>query len=166
MTKLKADCTVEEWSAIRVRARGYDSKQRQKPERKKYMQRYLHAYTKTPAYRAWDNSRYGRDARKKQTTSAFRQRTYGLSEGQFTTLLAFQDCKCAVCGRPFSHANRFTKEVVDHCHAGAQVRGLLCAACNLAEGYIKKTGLSPASFGEKLAAYLDNPPMRIVELVV
>ncbi len=60
---------------------------------------------------------------------------------------------CAVCGRKL-------KLCVDHCHDTGKVRGLLCSACNLLEGHIRKVGLSPTEFAHRLQAYLDNPPFQ------
>lgn len=52
----------------------------------------------------------------------------------------------------------------DHCHGSGIPRGLLCNNCNAAEGHIESTGLSPKEFGERLAAYLDNPPAQCMEV--
>lgn len=60
------------------------------------------------------------------------KRTYGITEGHFNDLLAWQGGGCAICG---------TKEPggrgsfhVDHCHTNGNIRGLLCHSCNVALG--------------------------------
>jgi hypothetical protein len=56
-------------------------------------------------------------------------RQYGISQAQYEAMVVSQDGKCAICretpDRPL---------VIDHCHAGGQVRGLLCHRCNVSIG--------------------------------
>lgn len=56
-----------------------------------------------------------------------RGRLYGLQPGEYDTLFALQDGKCAICQR-----ERLLD--VDHDHATKRVRGLLCRLCNTALG--------------------------------
>jgi len=49
-----------------------------------------------------------------------------LTEDEYIDLLAFQNGRCAICGRP--PKNRRLN--VDHDHRTGEVRGLLCHRCN------------------------------------
>ncbi len=62
-----------------------------------------------------------------------RKRLYGLSESDLNTLIHSQQSKCAICFEPFVDS----KFHVDHDHATGNVRGLLCARCNLGLGSFK-----------------------------
>ena len=63
------------------------------------------------------------------------KKTYGITLEQYDAMLESQDGECAICGtcEPGGRG-RFH---VDHCHSSEEVRGLLCAACNLALGNFK-----------------------------
>lgn len=52
------------------------------------------------------------------------------TQQDFDALLAKQDERCAICGRPFVKTPH-----VDHCHKTKIVRGLLCVRCNFLLGY-------------------------------
>lgn len=57
-------------------------------------------------------------------------RKYGISEGEYRSLLAAQEGGCAICGaRPAGKRLH-----IDHCHTTGTVRGLLCSNCNLGIG--------------------------------
>lgn len=49
---------------------------------------------------------------------------YGIDMEEYNRLHAQQEGKCAICLKPNDNL------WVDHCHAGGQVRGLLCPKCN------------------------------------
>ncbi|MFE5092072.1 endonuclease VII domain-containing protein [Streptomyces sp. NPDC056638] len=51
--------------------------------------------------------------------------TYGLSNEEYETILAYQGDRCAICLE-----TRRTNLAVDHCHKTEAIRGLLCARCN------------------------------------
>lgn len=55
---------------------------------------------------------------------------YGITVEQYDCLLEAQGGVCAICGA----APGKRRLDVDHCHAGTQVRGLLCSHCNTALG--------------------------------
>lgn len=154
MPKLKSQCTPEEWAAIRERAKASNAKQRAKPERQAYMREYMATYMKTDSYRERDNARYGEQRREAQL-ARFRQRKYGVTEKQTIDLLWLQGNCCAVCRRPF---NEKTRPCLDHCHQSGKHRGLLCRMCNTFEGFLRRLGLTPEEFAERLQAYLANPP--------
>lgn len=91
-----------------------------------------------------------------------RQLATGVSPEMYAELMAFQEGRCAICGCDLMKG----RVAADHCHDTKKPRGLLCLACNAAEGMIKKTGLDPVEFGRSLAAYLANPPADVVALTV
>jgi len=68
-------------------------------------------------------------------------RRFGLTPQRYDEILAAQDGKCAICGTTegWFHpgAGRKKRLSVDHCHAGGQVRGLLCDLCNMGIGRFK-----------------------------
>jgi hypothetical protein len=92
----------------------------------------------------------------REAVAAINRRTmlktkYGMTEKVFSMLLAAQGYKCAVCGTeaPGGKGNGF---VVDHCHTGGQIRGLLCTSCNTGLGLFKD---SPETLS-KAIKYLQN----------
>lgn len=80
------------------------------------------------------------------------RRMYGITKEQYDELLAFQNNKCAICGKTQEPDGR--RLAIDHCHTTGKVRGILCNNCN--------NGLG--SFGDniegmlKAIEYLKNPP--------
>lgn len=56
-------------------------------------------------------------------------RKYGLTPEDYQRMLAAQGGACAICNAT-EPGGRYTMMHVDHCHAGGQIRGLLCNACN------------------------------------
>lgn len=57
---------------------------------------------------------------------------YGLTVEQYDAMVSAQSGRCLICnGEPAR------KLVVDHCHAGGQVRGLLCHGCNVGIGHLR-----------------------------
>ena len=81
------------------------------------------------------------------------QKKTGFSVEAFKRTLIDQGGRCAICGGLFDSKN---KPHADHDHATGAGRGLLCRSCNMAEGFIKKTGLTSAEFGKRLQQYLDS----------
>lgn len=65
-----------------------------------------------------------------------RKHRLGLTHAEYEELLAEQDGKCAICGKPESKVlnGRVTHLAVDHCHRTLQRRGLLCHRCNVLLG--------------------------------
>ncbi|MDP3940356.1 MAG: endonuclease domain-containing protein [Deltaproteobacteria bacterium] len=82
------------------------------------------------------------------------------SPDQIGILLHYQDHTCGICGCTIA-----ASAACDHDHTTGEYRGLLCMPCNVTEGYIRKSGLTPAEYGARLEAYLANPPASIFELV-
>jgi hypothetical protein len=59
---------------------------------------------------------------------------YNIPRDAYTTMVASQDNKCAVCGEQCRSGRRLA---VDHCHKSGKVRGLLCRSCNVGLGHFK-----------------------------
>jgi hypothetical protein len=111
----------------------------------------------TTAYQEYHKA-YQNSARvRKISAERERQRRYCFPIGLFDKLMKIQNYSCAVCERPF--ASMKSKNIhADHCHDAKKPRGILCQECNLAEGAIKKIGLSPYEFAVSLEHYLLSPP--------
>ena len=65
---------------------------------------------------------------------------YGLSRSEWEVMWEVQDGQCAICQEPMeaiSEKHNHLTAVVDHCHAGGQVRALLHSGCNRALGVFK-----------------------------
>lgn len=58
------------------------------------------------------------------------RKKYGITGAEYNAMREEQEGSCLICrGRP-------DVLVVDHCHKTGRVRGLLCASCNTALGYL------------------------------
>lgn len=68
-------------------------------------------------------------------------RRYGICIDKFQEMLEAQNYSCAICGvelvAGLPQRNTPNKPVIDHCHDGGYVRGLLCHGCNLLIGHAK-----------------------------
>lgn len=155
----KRPFTPEELEARRLKQKEYNSRPEVIERRKEYYRRpevqarYLarrEAGAQTEYLKQWRSSEHGKRVLKK---SGLRQRGFTLE--LWDALLSSQGKACAICKTPFSEPRDIH---ADHCHSSKIHRGLLCQACNHAEGQIRKTGLSPEEFGRRLSEYLGNPP--------
>lgn len=154
--KRKADCTPEEWAAIRARDREY----RKTPAQRERIRAYGAAYSRSEKGRAKDKARYT-EKRKAQLRDRAMLKKYGITAEQFAALLVLQSFRCAVCKAPFALHGKDRRFVhVDHCHSTGRVRGLLCARCNVTEGYIRSLGLTPTGYAKRLEHYLAHPPSQ------
>lgn len=71
----------------------------------------------------------GKKARERQFDDNLRRIYDGVTAEDYQRMMADQDGRCAICGTD-KPAGRGKRLHVDHCHAGGQVRGLLCVNCN------------------------------------
>jgi hypothetical protein len=60
---------------------------------------------------------------------------YGLTRNGYREIFNLQNGKCAICGVDLEILG--TNTHVDHDHASGNIRGLLCASCNLGLGYFE-----------------------------
>lgn len=75
----------------------------------------------------------------------------GVHPRLYEALLAIQEEKCAVCGRPETGK----RLALDHDHTTGAFRGLLCSTCNR---YL--VGSNTVETIKRVAAYLNDPPMN------
>lgn len=81
------------------------------------------------------------------------QKVYGLAEGDYADLYAYQGGKCAICRRATGRSKRLA---VDHDHQTGEVRGLLCSTCNKIIGFLRDDRAAVY----RMYAYLGDPPAR------
>lgn len=82
-----------------------------------------------------------------------RLKRFGLSEEDYLKLLTDQNGKCAVCKEAETEVyseGKIKMLAVDHCHKTNRIRGLLCSACNKAEGLLKSDVQRVLSLAEYL----------------
>lgn len=82
-----------------------------------------------------------RDIRREQRL----KKAYGITRAEYASILGRQNGHCATC-------DSTERLVVDHCHSKKNVRGILCAHCNLALGYV----LDNISTLNNLVLYLEK----------
>lgn len=65
---------------------------------------------------------------------------YGITEEDYIEMFNKQYSRCAICKRP---QIEFKKRLsIDHNHKTGEIRGLLCAACNLALGLLRENKIA------------------------
>jgi hypothetical protein len=75
---------------------------------------------------------------------------YGISKEDYLALVEKQGYKCASCGDDATGAEHTLH--IDHDHQTNEIRGLLCAGCNTALGWLH----DDVTRIEKLAKYIRN----------
>lgn len=173
MPKLKSEFTPEGWLAERERAKARyrESDSLKEKARERSRARYAEkreeilAKSKTPAEAEKRRQRqrvyYAANKEKCDAKSAKyrRLKRSGFTEELTAKLLDASGGHCSLCGRQFS---RNVRMCADHCHATKRPRGLLCHECNTIEGTIRKIGIDPLTFGQRLHYYLAIPPADLV----
>lgn len=90
--------------------------------------------------------------------SKYNLTSYAIYESQIRTIT-----ECTICSESVSHnkpeGKKHSTAFIDHDHETGKTRGILCQSCNIAEGYIKKTGLCPEEWGRRLIDYYEAPPL-------
>lgn len=107
-----------------------------------------------PCTRTRENARNRTPVGKVRKAGYRFKRVYGLSHEALFAMRERQGNRCAVC-RDALRPGRGTH--IDHDHDTGQVRGLLCRACNLAEGNLRGSALR----ARRLAAYLEAHAPRL-----
>ena len=99
--------------------------------REQWPEKYGTAYT-----RAW---RQRNPEKMRRYYKAGTLKKYGLTIEQFEAMVEAQDNLCAICRQPETQAYKGQTNTlsVDHHHASGQVRGLLCANCNIVVGHAR-----------------------------
>ena len=66
--------------------------------------------------------------------------TFGITLDQYEEYQKNQKNTCAICGKEETATNQYgiKKLAVDHNHLTGEVRGLLCAKCNMALGLLNE----------------------------
>lgn len=104
-----------------------------------------------------DNKKYRTDCKECRNTQEAARR-YNITVGEILNLREEQGNRCAICGThadDIEHASFSTNPlVVDHCHSGGHVRGLLCPTCNAGLGHF----MDNPEYLLKAAAYLQREP--------
>jgi hypothetical protein len=135
------------------RKRAYQLARYQDPEKRARIRLYMLDYNKRPEVKARIAKGDKRPERVTKRRDGRRAKRSGIGPQMFHALLMIQKGKCAICNATFVGMPN-----ADHDHDNQKPRGLLCRWCNVAEGYIKKTGLTPTGFAQRLEQYLANPP--------
>ena len=78
---------------------------------------------------------------------------YGVEKAELEDYFYLQGGECAICMKPFGFHDRNMH--IDHDHKTGEVRGLLCAACNMLLGHAKDNPLILF----KAISYLQDPPI-------
>lgn len=109
-----------------------------------------------PGPRCATHHRAVNKARSARAHEQMAARRYGLGPGDYDRIYAAQGGHCALCLRATGKGRR--RLSIDHDHKTSEVRGLLCSICNKILGHSR----DEPEYGERLAAYLRNPPARTV----
>jgi hypothetical protein len=62
-------------------------------------------------------------------STRYRDRTYGLPDGWYSSMMKTINGKCMICGNA-QITKTFSGLCVDHDHTSSSIRGLLCSKCN------------------------------------
>ena len=125
LRKVCKDCKAEQHRQWRARnsehVREWHRKYNETPERKK-------------AHGDRERRRYHENEEVKTRYERRLLKTYNLTQAEYDAKLAEQNGVCAICGEQCKSGRTLA---VDHCHVTGEVRGLLCANCNRAIGWLQ-----------------------------
>lgn len=85
------------------------------------------------------------------------KRKYGISLDEFGQRMAEQQGLCQICRREMVYGT-LSKPVVDHDHVSGNIRGILCARCNMMLGHFFDSSLLLLN----AARYLDAAESKVV----
>jgi hypothetical protein len=85
---------------------------------------------------------------------------YGLTIDDYNAILSAQGGVCAICKR--ADWNRKGPQI-DHDHQTKRVRGILCASCNTAIGFIKENPIIAWGMAEYLKKKCNRHPEYIID---
>lgn len=129
---------------IRAGDRGIRCKQCSDKKRKASRNYYASHKKSVAEYHRRRNASRTQEDRRKESLKGL----YGMTPGDYESMLASQGGVCKICGSPPPGPNdgrrkRFLD--VDHCHSTGIVRGLLCGKCNKGLGVMGDTcaGIMP-----------------------
>lgn len=80
-------------------------------------------------YRTVTKLKYDKNLRRENHLA----KSYGITIGEYKSLLSSQNHKCLICGIDDS----ISSLKIDHCHSTGAIRGLLCDLCNRGLGMFK-----------------------------
>jgi len=72
----------------------------------------------------------------KRREQAWRAQGIHFSFQEYQRLFAFQNGRCAICGKLWQNCDRVLE--VEHCHKTGNVRGLVCRQCNAMIGHLER----------------------------
>jgi len=111
-------------------------------------------YYKENRERILEKDRIQREANPQKGLDTILRRAYGISLNEYNELHFEQQARCVTCGEPETAVHyrngRVKRLHVDHDHKTGEIRGLLCARCNLAIGALNDDW----RLAEAIAAYL------------
>ena len=127
-------------------------------DRKAYMKEYqARWYQKNKEKRKAQIAEYEKTKPKEWRPAIGRKanlkKRYNITQQEYETKLAYQEYKCAICGKDASDNKRGGKTEplhIDHCHESNKLRDLLCHTCNSGLGHFKDN----IEFLQKAVEYL------------
>ena len=125
---------------------GEAKERRQKKNKQSY---YKNAEKRKEKSREWHH------ANKDKARNNRIKRIYGIEEKEYEMMARYQENKCAICKKETKQ-----KLVIDHDHSSGDVRGLLCANCNSALGYINDNRQTL----ENMIDYLTDYPAQFLPI--
>lgn len=108
-----------------------------------------------PGPRCATHWRAVRATRKASAQARRDKETYGLPEGAYDALYAFQGGRCALCQRATGASKRLA---VDHDHRTGEIFGAICDLCN--RYVLGLASRRDPEYFRRCLEYLANPPAR------